>query len=75
MLSHSVMSSCFVTPWTVARRAPLSMGFPRQKYWSGIHFLLQRIFPAQPSNLHHLCLLHCRRILSMLSNYGSPYNT
>ena len=23
-----------VTPWTVARQAPLSMGFPRQEYWS-----------------------------------------
>ena len=22
----------FVTPWTVARQAPLSMGFPRQEY-------------------------------------------
>ena len=26
----------FVTPWTVARQAPLSMTFPRQKYWSGL---------------------------------------
>ena len=26
------------TPWTVARQAPLSMGFPRQKYWSGLPF-------------------------------------
>ena len=25
--------------WTVARQAPLSMGFPRQEYWSGCHFL------------------------------------
>ena len=25
----------FVTPWTVARQAPLSMGFSRQEYWSG----------------------------------------
>ena len=25
----------FVTPWTVAHQAPLSMGFPRQEYWSG----------------------------------------
>ena len=30
----------FATPWTIARQAPLSMGFPRQEYWSG-HFLLQ----------------------------------
>ena len=27
----------FVTPWTVARQAPLSMGFSRQ-YWSGLPF-------------------------------------
>ena len=26
----------FVTPWTVAHQAPLSMGFSRQEYWSGL---------------------------------------
>ena len=26
----------FVTLWTVARQAPLSMGFSRQEYWSGL---------------------------------------
>ena len=31
----SVMSDS-VTPWTVARQAPLSMGFSRQEYWSGL---------------------------------------
>ena len=25
----------FVTPWAVARQAPLSMGFSRQEYWRG----------------------------------------
>ena len=25
----------FVTPWTVAYQAPLSMEFPRQEYWNG----------------------------------------
>ena len=28
----------FVTPWTVAHQAPVSMGFPRQEYWSGLPF-------------------------------------
>ena len=28
----------FVTPWTIAHQAPLSMGCPRQKYWSGLPF-------------------------------------
>ena len=26
------------TPWTVAYQAPLSTGFPRQEYWSGLPF-------------------------------------
>ena len=35
-----VTKSCstLVTPWTVALQAPLSMGFPRQEYWSGLPF-------------------------------------
>ena len=28
----------FMTPWTVAPQAPLSMGFPRQGYWSVLPF-------------------------------------
>ena len=28
----------FVTPWTIAYQAPLSMGFSRQEYWSGVPF-------------------------------------
>ena len=28
----------FATPWTVALQAPLSMGFSRQEYWSGLPF-------------------------------------
>ena len=28
----------FVTPWTVAHQAPLSMGFSRHEYWSGLRF-------------------------------------
>ena len=28
----------FVSPWTVAHQAPLSMGFSRQEYWSGLPF-------------------------------------
>ena len=39
-----------VTPWTIAHQASLSMGFPRQGYWSGCHFLLQRILPTQGLN-------------------------
>ena len=33
-----VVSNSFVTPWTVACQAPLSMEFSRQAYWSGLTF-------------------------------------
>ena len=36
-VSRSVMTDS-VTPWTVAHQAPLSTGFPRQEYWSGLPF-------------------------------------
>ena len=32
------MSNSYVTPWTVARQAPLSMGLSWQEYWSGLPF-------------------------------------
>ena len=34
------LQSCptLATSWTVARRVPLSMGFSRQEYWSGLPF-------------------------------------
>ena len=35
----------------------MSLGFPRQEYWSRLPFLLQGIFPTQESNPR---LLHCR---------------
>ena len=35
LLSHVQL---FVTPWTVACQAPLSMGSSRQEYWSGLPF-------------------------------------
>ena len=35
----------FATLWTVARQAPLSMGFSRQEYWSGLPFRSPGIGP------------------------------
>ena len=32
------MSDTLATPWTVARQVPLSMGFSRPEYWSGLPF-------------------------------------
>ena len=69
---HAQSLSCVwlsVSPWTVVRQAPLSLGFPRQGCCSGFPFPSPGIFPTQESNL---CLLHCRQILSPLSHLGSP---
>ena len=44
LLSHFSRVRLFVTPWTIAYQAPLSMGFSRQEYWSGL------LFPS-PGNL------------------------
>ena len=38
MLSHFRSVQLFVTPWTVAHQAPLSMGFFRQEYWGEYPF-------------------------------------
>ena len=62
------MSDSFVTPGTVAWQAPLAMGFPRQEYWSGLHFLLQGIFPTQGLNMR---LLHWQVDSLLVSHQGS----
>ena len=41
----------FVTPWTVAQQAPLSMEFCRQEYWSGLPFPSSGDLPTQGLNL------------------------
>ena len=40
------MADSFVTPWTMARQASLSMGFAKQEYWGELHALLQGISQA-----------------------------
>jgi len=40
------MSDSFETLWTVPCQAPLSMGFPRQEYWSRLPF-------TSPGDLPH----------------------
>jgi len=32
------MPNSYVTPWRMAHQVPLSVGFPRQEYWSGLPF-------------------------------------
>ena len=50
MLSRFSCAQLFVTLWTVARQAPLSMVSPGENTGMGCQFLLQGIFPTQGSN-------------------------
>ena len=58
-----------MTPWTVAHQASLSMGFPRQKYWSGLPF-------PPPGDLHNPGIELASSMLQVdslpLSHRGSP---
>ena len=65
---HEVVSDFLPPPDYVALQAPLSMGFPRQEYWSGFcHTLFQGICLTQEWNL----VLHCRQTLYCLSPQGN----
>ena len=69
LLSHVQL---FVTPWTVTHQAPLSTGFPRQEYWSGLPFPS----PGDLSNPRvEPGLLYCRWILYWLSHQGIILST
>ena len=51
----AVMSDSSATPWTVAHQTPLSTGFSRQEYWSGLPFPPPGALSTQrlnPSLLH-----------------------
>ena len=62
-----------MTPWTIARQAPLSMVFSRQEYWSGFHALLQGIFLTQGSgnvsSIVRWALSHQGRLAFMMLRY------
>ena len=47
---HQVVSHSFLTPSIVTRQAPLSMGFPKQKYWSRSPFPPPGHLPTQGLN-------------------------
>ena len=72
------MLGCFshvrlsVILWTVARQAPLTMGFSRHEYWSGLPCRPHGDLPSQRSDLCLLSLLHCRQVLYQWCHLGSP---
>ena len=72
MLSCFSHVQLFATVCTVVHQAPLSMGFSRQGYRSGLRTLLQGIFLTQGSNPCLLCLLHWQTGSLLLTSPGKP---
>ena len=70
VLSHFSRVRLFATPWTVARQAPLSMGFYRQEYWSGLPCLPPGNLPNPGLKLHLLSLLHWQVVSWPLASPG-----
>ena len=66
-----VMSDSFLIPWTVACLAPLSVGFPRQKYCSGLPSPSLGDLPIQGWTW---CLLYWQVDSLPLSHWGSLIN-
>ena len=61
--AQTLRSCLTVIPQTVARQVPLSMGFSRQEYWSGLPFSTLGDLQTQGSNLSLVRLQHCKWIL------------
>ena len=49
MLSHFTHIRLFVTLWTIALQAALSMGFSREEYWSGLPYPSPEDLPNRPT--------------------------
>ena len=85
--THVWMLSCvwlFMTPWTVVYQAPLSMGFSRQEYWSGLLFPPPRDLPnpgiklMSPASISYIirqvfffCLFVCFHYLNHWETSGT----
>ena len=73
VLSHFNHAPLFATPWTVAKQAPLSMGFSRQEYWSGLSSPSPGDLPdpgTEPASIT-VCL-HCQAGSLPLAPPGKP---
>ena len=76
--SYMCMLSCFsnfqlfATLWTVACQAPLSRGFCRQKYWSGLSFPLpgESSWPRDQTCIYHIFCIG-RQVLYHVTTYMS----
>ena len=67
-----VAKSCptLVTTWTVAHQAPLSMGFSKHEYWSGLPFKISQPQRLSPLLMWKACLL--RRHMCLCAKHWNP---
>ena len=65
----------FATLWAVAHQAPLSMGFSRQEYWSGLPFPPPGDLPTQGSILHFLPLMRWQEGSLPLAPPGNKFSS
>ena len=74
MLSHFSCIRLFMTPWTLAHQALLSMGFSRQEYWSGLPWPPPGNLP-DPEIGSHIPWVSCigRQVLYHRRHPGSPH--
>ena len=72
-----ICAQLFSNPWSVAYRSPLSMGFPRSEYWSGLPFPFPGLFLTKGLNPHLLCLLNWQEgslpAESAVTGRGDPF--
>ena len=72
---HAKSLQSYGTLWTVACQAPLSMGFPRQEYWSGLPFPFPGDLPDPEIEPNFLYFFHWQVDSSQLSHQGNPTYT
>ena len=83
MLNRFSRVFLLATQWTVARQAPLSMGFSRQEYWSALPFPLPGDLPdpgiepgslTSPSSAGRLPKRLVCNTVNMIQTEGSGFN-
>ena len=72
-VSREVVSDSFTAPQTVARQAPLPVGFPRQEYWRGLPLPSPRDLPNPGIEPVSLALQADSLPLSQLGSSTSHY--
>ena len=73
VLSYSVVSDSFETPWTIVSQLSSIHGISRQEYWSELPFPTPGIFPTQGLKQCLLHLLHWQVNSLPLYHLGSLY--